>query len=384
MPIYEYRCTACQHKLEALQKFSDAQLTVCPQCGQDALTKLVSAAGFHLKGSGWYQTDFKNSGSKPARQARRRGRRSQDGETKTGGPEDGRDAGGQARHARRQSRDCGRASKQSTGRRRSQLARASFLMKRYLVAGLLVWVPLGITIWVLHFLVTTLDQTLLLFPEGARPDALLGLHIPGFGVLLSFGDPAADRRRRRELLRRAPHPLLGGLLRPHSGRQVDLLVGQAGQRHAAVRFRQRVPQGAAGRVSARERVDDRVHDRDAGPRTWPPICREEHVSVYVPTTPNPTSGYFIIVPKSRVRELDMTVDEALKYVISMGVVAPRVAGPAARGPPPRRSRARAPPTFEIDRADAAARHARPRRGVRPAPIRLPRLIHARTRPENLP
>jgi len=66
MPIYEYRCTACQHKLESLQKFSDAPLVVCPQCGRDALTKLVSAAGFHLKGSGWYQTDFKNSGSKPA------------------------------------------------------------------------------------------------------------------------------------------------------------------------------------------------------------------------------------------------------------------------------------------------------------------------------
>jgi putative FmdB family regulatory protein len=66
MPIYEYRCTACQHKLESLQKFSDAPLVVCPQCGRDALTKLVSAAGFQLKGSGWYQTDFKNSGSKPA------------------------------------------------------------------------------------------------------------------------------------------------------------------------------------------------------------------------------------------------------------------------------------------------------------------------------
>jgi len=66
MPIYEYRCTACQHKLESLQKFSDAPLVVCPTCGRDTLTKLVSAAGFHLKGSGWYQTDFKNSGSRPA------------------------------------------------------------------------------------------------------------------------------------------------------------------------------------------------------------------------------------------------------------------------------------------------------------------------------
>ena len=59
-------------------------------------------------------------------------------------------------------------------------------MKRYLIAGLLVWVPLGITIWVLHFLVTTLDQTLLLVPEGARPEAVFGFHIPGLGVVLSF------------------------------------------------------------------------------------------------------------------------------------------------------------------------------------------------------
>ena len=65
MPIYEYRCTACRHELEALQKFSDAPLVLCPKCGQEALTKLVSAAGFQLKGSGWYQTDFRSSGSKP-------------------------------------------------------------------------------------------------------------------------------------------------------------------------------------------------------------------------------------------------------------------------------------------------------------------------------
>ncbi|MEO8346292.1 MAG: zinc ribbon domain-containing protein [Betaproteobacteria bacterium] len=66
MPIYEYKCSACQHEMESLQKFSDAPLVACPACGKDALTKLVSAAGFQLKGSGWYQTDFKGSGSKPA------------------------------------------------------------------------------------------------------------------------------------------------------------------------------------------------------------------------------------------------------------------------------------------------------------------------------
>ena len=66
MPIYEYKCSACSHELESLQKFSDAPLVTCPVCGKDALTKLVSAAGFQLKGSGWYQTDFRGSGAKPA------------------------------------------------------------------------------------------------------------------------------------------------------------------------------------------------------------------------------------------------------------------------------------------------------------------------------
>jgi putative FmdB family regulatory protein len=66
MPIYEYKCSACSHELESLQKFSDAPLVTCPVCGKDALTKLVSAAGFQLKGSGWYQTDFRGGGAKAA------------------------------------------------------------------------------------------------------------------------------------------------------------------------------------------------------------------------------------------------------------------------------------------------------------------------------
>ena len=66
MPIYEYRCGSCGHQQEFLQKVSDAPLTTCPQCGKPSLSKMLSAAGFHLKGSGWYATDFKSSGSKPA------------------------------------------------------------------------------------------------------------------------------------------------------------------------------------------------------------------------------------------------------------------------------------------------------------------------------
>ncbi|MDA1107625.1 MAG: zinc ribbon domain-containing protein [Proteobacteria bacterium] len=62
MPIYEYECTACGHRLEVIQKFSDEPLAECPACGKSALHKLLSAPSFHLKGSGWYQTDFKEGG----------------------------------------------------------------------------------------------------------------------------------------------------------------------------------------------------------------------------------------------------------------------------------------------------------------------------------
>jgi putative FmdB family regulatory protein len=66
MPIYEYRCQSCHHEFEAMQKFSDALLTDCPACGKATLTKLVSAAGFQLKGTGWYATDFKGGSKKNA------------------------------------------------------------------------------------------------------------------------------------------------------------------------------------------------------------------------------------------------------------------------------------------------------------------------------
>ncbi|HET7922374.1 MAG TPA: zinc ribbon domain-containing protein [Gammaproteobacteria bacterium] len=64
MPIYEYECAACGHRLEALQKLSEAPLTECPDCGKPALQKLISAAGFRLKGGGWYETDFKSAGKR--------------------------------------------------------------------------------------------------------------------------------------------------------------------------------------------------------------------------------------------------------------------------------------------------------------------------------
>ena len=85
MPLYEYKCSSCGHQQEFLQKWSDAPLTVCTACGKETFSKLLSAAGFQLKGSGWYATDFKNNGKKPA--AKSEGTKSDGakGETKSSG-----------------------------------------------------------------------------------------------------------------------------------------------------------------------------------------------------------------------------------------------------------------------------------------------------------
>jgi putative FmdB family regulatory protein len=96
MPIYEYRCAACGHELEALQRLSDAPLTLCPSCQKPALKKLVSAAGFQLKGSGWYVTDFRNNGAKPAAKEKAGGTAAATAEaatTDTGGAADAGSAG---------------------------------------------------------------------------------------------------------------------------------------------------------------------------------------------------------------------------------------------------------------------------------------------------
>jgi uncharacterized membrane protein len=195
-------------------------------------------------------------------------------------------------------------------------------MRRYLVAGLLVWVPIGITIWVLHFLVTTLDQTLLLVPEGARPEALVGYHIPGLGVVLSFaillvtGVIAANFLGAR--LIRLWEGLLGRI--PFvksiysSVKQVSDTVlsdqGTAFRKALLVEF----PRPGCWTIAFMTGTPANAVAR---------YLDGEHISVYVPTTPNPTGGYFVMVPRASARELDMSVDDALKYIISMGVVAPR-------------------------------------------------------------
>jgi uncharacterized membrane protein len=195
-------------------------------------------------------------------------------------------------------------------------------MKRYLIAGLLVWVPLGITIWVLHFLLTSLDQILLVLPEAAQPRRLFGFDIPGLGVVLAFvillltGVVAANFFGAR--LIGAWEAVLGRI--PFvksiysSVKQVsDTLLsskGNAFRKALLVEF----PREGSWTIAF-------LTGTPAA--SVAPHLPGEHVSVYVPTTPNPTGGYFLMLPRAQVRELDMSVDEALKYIISMGVVAPR-------------------------------------------------------------
>ena len=194
-------------------------------------------------------------------------------------------------------------------------------MKKYFVTGLLIWIPLVITLMVLAWIVNTLDQILLIAPAAVRPDALLGFHLPGVGVLVTLllilltGLAAANFVGQRlvgfweGLLSRIP--VVKSIY--YSVKQVsDTLLSSNGQAFRKALLIQYPHQGIwtiafqtgkPGGDAARHLGDD-------------------FVSVYVPTTPNPTSGFFLMLPRKDAIELDMSVDEALKYIISMGVVAP--------------------------------------------------------------
>ena len=225
-------------------------------------------------------------------------------------------------------------------------------MKRYLIAGLLVWVPLGITIWVLHWLLTSLDQILIVLPDSLQPRTLFGFDIPGLGLAVAFvilfitGVIAANFAGQR--LIRAWESVLGRI--PFvksiysSVKQVsDTLLaskGNAFRKALLVEF----PRPGSWTIA---------FQTGTPASAVMPHLPGEHVSVYVPTTPNPTGGYFLMLPRGQVRELDMTVDEALKYIISMGVVAPRS---HVRAPRPDLVGTSTPPSTSIDRPASEIRN----------------------------
>ena len=198
-------------------------------------------------------------------------------------------------------------------------------LRKWLLAGLLVIVPVAITASVLRWVIDTLDQTLLILPEAWQPDRLIGAHIPGFGVLLTLtillvvGAVASNFVGRKlvslgdRLVARIP--VVRGIY--SSVKQVsDTLFSESGNafRTAVLVQWPRADVWTIGFVTGAPGGDVTTYLRG-----------EEYVSVYVPTTPNPTGGYFVMLRKSDCIELKMSVDEALKYVVSMGVVVPATA-----------------------------------------------------------
>lgn len=194
-------------------------------------------------------------------------------------------------------------------------------MKKYFITGLLVLVPLFITAWVITSLVGMMDQSLLLLPESWRPKAQLGLEIPGIGALLTIfiilitGVIATNFFGSKLILlweaMLARVPVVKSIYA--SVKQVsDTLFSDAGNafRQAVLIQFPREGTWTIAFITGQPGGDVANH------------LQGDFVSVYVPTTPNPTGGYFIMMPRHQVIVLDMTVDAALKYIISMGVVAP--------------------------------------------------------------
>ncbi len=198
-------------------------------------------------------------------------------------------------------------------------------MKKYFITGLLIWVPLGITLWVLHLLVSTMDQTLLLLPEQFQTERWLGFHVPGMGVVLTlvvlFGTGLIAANILGQRLLFVWERVLGRI--PfvnavyHSVKQVsDTLFSSSGQAFRKALLVQYPREGSWTIAFLTGQPGGDVVNH----------LRGDYVSVYVPTTPNPTSGFFLMMPRADVIELDMSVDAALKYIISMGVVAPHGSG----------------------------------------------------------
>jgi len=190
-------------------------------------------------------------------------------------------------------------------------------VKRYFVTGLLVWVPLGITLWVLSLLIGTMDMSLLLLPVAWRPEAWLGVSIPGLGMILTLlvifltGLATANIMGQKlvdfweSLLLRIP--VVKTIY--NSVKQVsDTLFSSEGQAFKKVLL-VRYPHPEAWSIAFQTNVPAVV---------WGKLD-EEHVGVFIPTTPSPVNGFYFYVKKSESIELNMTVEDALKAIVSMGV-----------------------------------------------------------------
>jgi uncharacterized membrane protein len=202
-------------------------------------------------------------------------------------------------------------------------------LRRYLINGLLIWVPVLVTVLVVRFILELMDRTLLVLPRSIRPDTLLGLHIPGFGALLGLlivlltGLLVTNFIGRaliaigEDLLERIPfvRALYGGV-KSFS----ETVLSKSGSSFKKVLL---VEYPRPGAWSVGFQTTDHLPEINARLGA-PQVC------VFIPTTPNPTSGFIIFVPRSQCIELDMHVDAAMKMIVTLGVVGPAApAGGAA-------------------------------------------------------
>ena len=190
-------------------------------------------------------------------------------------------------------------------------------MKKYFITGLLILIPLAATIWVLNLLIGILDQSLLLLPVAYRPDTLLGMHIPGLGaivtllIILLTGVLAANYFGRQLLALweniLARIPVVKSIYT--SIKQVsDTLFSGSGEAFRKVLL-VRYPHPEAWSIAFQTNVPSSVAEK-LGP---------DYVAVFIPTTPSPVNGFYFFVKKSEAIELNIKVDQALKFIISMGV-----------------------------------------------------------------
>jgi uncharacterized membrane protein len=193
--------------------------------------------------------------------------------------------------------------------------------RRYFVAGLLVWLPIGATVLVFSLLLDLVDRLLLLLPPGMRPDALLGFHVPGFGVfvalvvLVGTGILAANLLGRRlvksyeSVLNRIPlvRTVYGAV--KHFAEIVFSDSTKSFKKVLLIEY-------------PREGLYSLCFQTSEEPPEVQAATGESVLAVFLPTTPNPTSGFMLFVPRHSVTVLDMSVENALKMIISLGVVVP--------------------------------------------------------------
>jgi len=194
-------------------------------------------------------------------------------------------------------------------------------LRKYIITGLLIWVPLGITIFVIKLLVGLMDQTLVLLPPAWRPDAVFGFNIPGLGIVISAMIIF----------------ITGFILTNLAGKQLINLWENFLDRIPLVRsIYSAVKQVMQTILSSDNNTFNEVllieyprkgvwtigFKTSDSPASFDAATGKDLITIFVPTTPNPTSGFILFVPKPDVIKMDIDVEDALKMVMSLGVVTP--------------------------------------------------------------